>query len=44
MKKIPICVKASKKVEDLVNNERFGNMIISFILLNTVVLACEQYD
>ena len=44
MKKIPMCVRASKRVEELVNNERFGNMIIGFIMLNTVVLACEQYE
>jgi hypothetical protein len=35
---------ASKKVELIVDNDRFTNMITAFIILNTLFLSFEQYD
>jgi hypothetical protein len=37
----PIITAASKKVEDVVENDKFTNMITAFIILNTLFLACE---
>lgn len=36
--------KASKAIEDIVENDKFTNMITAFIVLNTLFLSCEQYD